>query len=109
MLPNGTRFHINYAFYSNKSIGNLFIFKYIHRNGYHIEFMNKGSTECLYITSIIYGKKLIMKKLSAFSFGLYHTNIKHIKSYVVVNQKFNDPKIFVLWHDRLGHPGSSMM
>ncbi|RVW93168.1 Retrovirus-related Pol polyprotein from transposon TNT 1-94 [Vitis vinifera] len=23
--------------------------------------------------------------------------------------KFNDPKVFVLWHDRLGHPGSSMM
>ena len=50
-----------------------------------------------------------MEKMSAFSSGLYHTNIKSIKSYVVLNQKFNDPKSFVLWHDRLGHPRSSMM
>ena len=50
-----------------------------------------------------------MEKLSAFFFGLYHTTIKFIESYVVVNQKFNNPKVFVLWHDMLGHPGSSMM
>ena len=50
-----------------------------------------------------------MEKLSAFSFRLYHTTIKVIESYIVVNQKFNDPKVFVLWHDMLGHPGSSMM
>ena len=50
-----------------------------------------------------------MEKLLAFSFGLYHTNIKHIESYVVVNQKFNNPKTFVLWHDRLGHHWSSMI
>ena len=36
-------------------------------------------------------------------------NIKPIESYVIVNKKFNDPKTFVLWHDRLGHPGSLMM
>ena len=50
-----------------------------------------------------------MEKLPAFSSGLYHTTIKPIESYVVVNQKFNDLKVFVIWHDRLGHPGSSMM
>ena len=66
--------------------------------------MNEGSKKCLYITSIVYGKKLIMEKLTTFSFGLYYTNIKLIESYVVVNQKFNDPKNFILWHDRLGHP-----
>ena len=71
--------------------------------------MNEGNTKCLYITSIVFVKKLIMQKLLAFSFGLYHTNINPIESYIVVNQKFNDPKIFVLWHDRLDHPRSSMM
>ena len=50
-----------------------------------------------------------MEKLSAFSSRLYHTTIKPIESYVVVNQKFNNPKVFIIWHDRLGHPGSSMM
>ena len=38
--------------------------------------MNKGSKECLYITSTVSGKKHIMEKLLAFSFGLYHTNMK---------------------------------
>ena len=26
-----------------------------------------------------------------------------------MNHKFSDPKIFMLWHDRLGHTGSTMM
>ena len=76
-------------------------FKDIRRNGYHIETMNEGNKECLYITSIISGKKIVAEKLSAFSSGLYHTTIKSIESNIVVNQKFNDPKIFNLWHDRL--------
>ena len=109
MLPNGTRFHINDALYSRKSTRNFLSFKDIRRNGYHIETINEGNTEYLYITSIIYGKKRIMEKLLAFSSELYHTNIKSIESYVVVNQKLNDLKTFVLWHDKLGHPGSSIM
>ena len=109
MLPKGTRFHINDALYSNKSTRNLFSFKDIRRNRYHIETINDGYKECLYITSIVYGKKLVVEILSAFSTGLYHITIKSIESYVVGNQKFNNLKAFVLWHDRLDHPGSSMM
>ena len=71
--------------------------------------MNENNTECLCITFIVFDKKLIMEKLSAYSSRLYHTNIKTIKSYVVVNQKFNDSKTFVLWHDRLSRPRSLMM
>ena len=108
-LPNETRFHINDTLYSSKFRRNLLSFKDIRINGYHIETMNEDNVEYLYITSIIYGQKLIMEKLSAFSFGLYHSTIKSIESYVVVTQKFNDPKVFILWHDRLGHPRSSMM
>ena len=109
MLPNGTRLHTNDALYSSKAIRNLLSFKDIHNNGHHIENMNEGNTKCLYIICIVSRKKLIMEKLLASSFGLYHTNIKPIESYVVMNQKFNDPKTFSLWHDRLGYPGSSMM
>ena len=109
VLPNGTRFHINDALYSSKSRRNLLSFKDIRKNGYHIETMNKGNKECLYITSITYGKKIVAEKLSAFYPWLYHTIIKSIESNVVVNQKFNYLKIFNLWHDRLGHPGSSMI
>ena len=78
MQPNGTRFHINDALYSSKSTRNLLSFKDIRRNGYHIETSDGDNTKCLYITSIVFGKKLIMEKLSAFSSGLYHTNIKSI-------------------------------
>ena len=109
MLPNGTRFHINDALYSSKSTRNFLSFKDIHKNEYHIKTMNEGNKESLYITSIIYGKNIVAEELPAFSSRLYHTTIKPIESYVVMNQKFNDPKIFTLWHNKLGHPGSSMM
>ena len=51
----------------------------------------------------------MIEKLSTFSSRLYHTTIKPIESYFVMNQKFNDQKVFVLWHERLGHLGFSMM
>ena len=47
--------------------------------------MNEGNKESLYITSIISRKTIVAKKLSAFSIGLYHTTIKPIESYAVMN------------------------
>ena len=85
MLSNGIRFHINDVLYSSKSTRNLLNFKDIHKNGYHIETTNEGNTKCHYITFIVYDKKLVVKKFSTFSSMLYHTNIKLIESYVVVN------------------------
>ena len=35
--------------------------------------------------------------------------MKSIESNIVMHQKCSDPKQFMLWHDRLGHPGSIMM
>ena len=109
MLPNGIRFHINDILYSRKFTRNFLSFKDIRKNGYHIETMNEGNKESLYITFIIFGKKIVAEKLLAFSSRLYHMTIKPIESYTVMNQKFNDPKIFTLWHNMLGHLGSSMM
>ena len=62
--------------------------------------MNEGNTYGLYITSIVYDKKLIFEKLLVISYGLYHTTIKLVESYVGLNQKFNDLKNFILRHDR---------
>ena len=95
-LPNGTRFHINDALYFKKSRRNLLSFKDIYINGYLIETMNGDNVKYLYITLIISGQKLIMEKLLAFSSRLCHITIKPIESYVIINQKFNDPKVFVL-------------
>ena len=75
----------------------------------NIKTMNVGNKESLYITFIIYGEKIVAEKLPTFFYGLYHTTINPIEPYVVMNQKFNDPKIFTLWHNRLGHSRSSMM
>ena len=68
-LPNGTRFHINDTLYSSKSRRNLLSFKDIRKNGYHIETMNEDNVEYLYITSIIFGQKLIMKNSRLFPLG----------------------------------------
>lgn len=40
---------------------------------------------------------------------LYYTITNVIESYTVINQKCIDLNIFMLWHDHLGHPRSTMM
>ena len=71
--------------------------------------MNHDENEYLLITYIIYGQKCILEQLSSLSCGLYQTTIRSIESYDVMNQKFNDSNAFILWHERLGHPGISIM
>ena len=95
--------------YSSKSSRNLLSFKDIRYNGYHIETNNEGSEGFLYITSIVSGQKLILEKLPIFSSGLYYTTMRTIETNVTIHQKCLDPKVFMLWHDRLSHPGSIMM
>ena len=50
-----------------------------------------------------------MEKMQALSSGLYGTYISTIESNMIINQKLVDPKLFILWHYRLGHPGNIMM
>ena len=54
-------------------------------------------------------KKHILEKLHAFASGLYCTKIGAVESNAIINQKFMDRENFIIWHDRLGHPGSIMM
>ena len=105
VLHNGTKFQIDDALYSNKSNRNLLSFKDIHRNGYHIENMSHNGNEYLLITR----QKQIFEKLISLSYGLHQTTIRLLESYAVMNHNFNDLKAFLLWHERLGHPGLSMM
>ena len=72
---------------------NLLSFKDIRRNGYHIETMNHNGNEYLLITR----KKQIFEQLISSSYGLYQTNIRPLESHAIMNQKFNDPKAFLLW------------
>jgi GAG-pre-integrase domain/Integrase core domain len=109
LLPEGTKLIINDALYSSKSRKNLLSFKDIRCNGYHIETMTENNIEYLQITTIKYGRKIILKKMKALSSGLYCMNISSIESNIVSNQKLHDTKMFTLCHDRLGHPGNIMM
>ena len=65
--------------------------------------------ECPYIAFIVLGKNTVVERLTYFFLGFNHSNIKSIKSYVVINQKFNNLKIFILCHDKLGQFGSLMI
>ena len=109
MLPCGTIFHINDALYSVRSRRNLLSFKDIPHNGYHIETTYDNNKEYLCITHIVSSQKLVAEKLPAFSSGLYYTTITTIELNMVMSQKLSHPNIFMLWHDRFGHPGSTMM
>jgi hypothetical protein len=109
LLPNGTKLQINDALYSSNSRRNLLSFKDIRLNQYHIETTNEGNIEYLCITSVVSCQKQILERFFGLSSGLYQTTIRTIETNLVLNQKFNDPKTFILWHDRLGHPGSIMM
>ena len=51
----------------------------------------------------------MLEKLPTLSSGLYYAEISTIEAHSIVNQKFTDINIFVLWHDRIGHPGSIML
>ena len=79
------------------------------RNGYHIKTTYDNNKEYLCITYIVSSQKLVMEKLSTFSSGLYYFTITTIELNMVMSKKLSHPNIFMLWHDRLGHPESTMM
>ena len=109
LLPCGTIFHINDVLYSVKSKRNFLSFKDIRHNGYHIETTYDNNKEYLCITHIVSSQKLVVEKLSTFSSGLYCTTITTIELNMVMSRKLSHPNIFMLWHDKLGHPGSTMI
>ncbi|BBH02520.1 Disease resistance protein CC-NBS-LRR class family [Prunus dulcis] len=108
MLLNGTILPIPDALYSFNSRRNLLSFKDIRLNSYHVETKKEENMEYLCITSSDTQKR-ILEKLCALSSGLYYTTIHSIEAHSVMDQESIDSNAFELWHDRLGHPGSTMM
>ncbi|CAN1215635.1 hypothetical protein LINPERPRIM_LOCUS308 [Linum perenne] len=109
LLHGGTKMHTEDALYSTKSCRNLLSYKDIRRNEYHIETMEEENKEYLVITSIISGNKNIHERLLAISSSLNYTYMSTIDSHATINSKFMNHENFVVWHNRLGHPGSIMM
>ncbi|BBH05089.1 Disease resistance protein CC-NBS-LRR class family [Prunus dulcis] len=108
MLPNGTILSIPDALYSSNSRRNLLSFKDIRLNGYHVETKKEENMEYLCITSSDTQKR-ILEKLCELSSGLYYTTIRTIEAHSIMDQESTGSNAFKLWHDRLGHPGSTMM
>jgi len=109
ILPNGTTLYLEDALLSGRSKRNLLSYKDVRRNGYHLETANEQNKEFLCITSYMMGQKTIHEKLEASSMGLYFVPIRVIESYATMPWKLMNPDVFELWHDRLGHPGATMM
>ena len=108
-LPKGTILHIENAFLSSRSKRNLLSFKDVRRNGYHVETIYEQNKEYIGITSYKMGLKTIHEKLEASSMGLYCVMIKAVEIYSTISWRLVNPDQFGLWHDRLGHPGATMM
>lgn len=59
MLLGRIRLQINFIFYILENLEEIFLyFKNIHRNGYHIEIMDKCNIKYFYITSIFMTKNI---------------------------------------------------
>ncbi|KAD6795987.1 hypothetical protein E3N88_06883 [Mikania micrantha] len=105
VLPNGTKLLIENALYSPKSTRNLLSFKNIYQNGYDTQSIAIDNEKYLHIMR----KNVILEKLPMLNSGLHYTQINVPQAHMVVKEKCCDPVAFNLWHDRLGHPGSTMM
>ena len=95
--------------YIQSDLKKLLSFKDIRHNGYHIETTYDNNIKYLCITHIVSSQKLVVKKLYVFSSGLYYTTIITIELNMLMSQNLSHPNTFMLWHDRLWHPGSIMM
>ena len=71
--------------------------------------MNDETSEFLLITVTHDGKKCIMEILRSLECSLYLTTINTVESYAILNPKFSNSSLIVLWHERLGHPDTSML
>ncbi|KAL7090633.1 hypothetical protein ACP275_12G053600 [Erythranthe tilingii] len=83
ILPDGTNIFIKEALHAYKLNINLLSFK-------DIRLCIRCKVSC---------EKHVKEKLPVFSSGLYYETISAIESNLVMNKKFNDPKLFKLWHD----------
>ena len=51
----------------------------------------------------------VVEKALGTSFGPYYTQIEPPHEYVAMPTIFKNPESFKIWHERLGHPGLTMM
>ncbi|KAG7528682.1 Integrase catalytic core [Arabidopsis suecica] len=107
LLSKGTHLELSGALFSPSSKRSLLSFKDIRLDGFHIETKGEGNKEFLNIIEITKGHKKVLETIPALSTSLYYAKIDMIEANMAMNKEFIEK--FTLWHDRLGHPGHSMM
>ncbi|GJW52752.1 disease resistance CC-NBS-LRR class family protein [Tanacetum coccineum] len=98
-------FLINNAIFSPKSSRNLLSFGDIYLNGYDTQTTTIENEKYLHIID----KSNVLEKLPMLHSGLHYTYLSMEESHMVIKEKSCDPGIVSMWHDRLGHPGSTLM
>jgi hypothetical protein len=109
VLPNNTRIFIDEAFLYPGAERNLLTFKDICRSGYHVTTATESGAKYLYITMSKEDKIKVIEKTPGTSSGLYYTKIKPPHEYIAMQTIFKNPESFKIWHERLDHPGFTMM
>ena len=109
VLPMGTQIFVKDALLYPNSKCTLLSFKDIRSNSFHVETEIEQGTEYLLITKFDGYRKQIVERFPSSPSGLYYTYIKPTKGYVAMKTIFRNAESFRIWHDRLGHPGLSMM
>ncbi|KAG7543548.1 Ribonuclease H-like superfamily [Arabidopsis thaliana x Arabidopsis arenosa] len=66
----------------------------------------EGNKESLLITKITLGHKQVLETIPALSTGLYYAKVSMIEANNALKARFQD---YTIWHNRLGHPGTTMM
>ena len=107
MLPKGTHLEISDALYSPSSKRSLLSLKDIRMNGFHIETTGEGNKESLQIIEIVHGNKKVLEFILALSTSFYHAKVSMIEANATFNKEAIDN--FTLCHNRVAHPGSTMM
>lgn len=102
MLQNFIRSHIIDTLYIKISIRYFLGFKDI-QNKFHVETINEENT-CLYYYLYSLWQETYYLKTLKLLLQIISYNTKSIKSYVVINQQFKDPKISVFSIWQIGLP-----
>lgn len=102
LLPRGIILAIDNALYYSKSQRKLLSFKVIRQNIYHIETVNEGNVEYLYITAMKDEKNSAWKTICTF---FWIVSYKYLYGWIICHskQRFTDSNDFIIWYDRLGH------
>lgn len=101
-LPRGTILNIKSAIYAPTATRNLLSFRDIRDNNLHIQTATDKSREVLLLISKTPTHTTVKEVLNALPHGFYTTKTH---SYHTGLDNYNATE---LWHDRLGHPGTTM-